>query len=162
MWSGELIGAFELSSRLDGDTYKSFLEDNLPILLEDVNLERRTMVFQNDGAPCHYATQQRWEEIKGTRKFSNNVVILKKLFRYKEVMRSSQMFIVLCLVVVMVTATQDGRRTLIQSPTTTTEHWEEVNIVKCDEKINNFCGSIADPLDSKPGSHYLGGNSHGW
>jgi hypothetical protein len=64
MWSGvlngELVGPFELPSRLDGDTYKSFLEDNLPILLGDVNLElRRTMVFQNDGAPCHYATQVR-------------------------------------------------------------------------------------------------------
>ncbi|RVE46671.1 hypothetical protein evm_008683 [Chilo suppressalis] len=90
--------------------------------------------------------------------FSNNVVILKKLFRYKEVMRPSQMFIVLCLAVVMVTATQDGRRTVIQSPTTTTEHWEEVSIVKCDARINNFCGSIADPLDSKPGIDYHLGN----
>lgn len=64
MWSGilngEFIGPFELPSRLNGDTYKSFLENDLPILLGDVNLElRRTMIFQNDGAPCHYAAQVR-------------------------------------------------------------------------------------------------------
>lgn len=64
MWSGvlngELIGPFELPSRVDGDTYKSFLENDLPLLLQDVNLElRRTMIFQNDGAPCHYATRVR-------------------------------------------------------------------------------------------------------
>lgn len=64
MWSGilngELIGPFELPSRLNADIYKSFLENDLPLLTEDVNLEiLRTMVFQNDGAPCHYATQVR-------------------------------------------------------------------------------------------------------
>lgn len=64
MWSGilngEIIGPFELPSRLNGDTYKEFLENHLPSLLEDVNLQlRRTMIFQNDGAPCHYATQVR-------------------------------------------------------------------------------------------------------
>lgn len=64
MWSGilngELIGPFELPSRLNGEIYKNFLENELPLLLLDVNLQlRRTMVFQNDGAPCHYATQVR-------------------------------------------------------------------------------------------------------
>lgn len=64
MWSGivngELIGPFELPSRLDGDTYLNFLQNNLFELLEDVNLEtRRHMIFQNDGAPCHYARQVR-------------------------------------------------------------------------------------------------------
>lgn len=64
MWSGvlngELVGPFELPSRLNGATYKEFLENQLPLLLGDVNLElRRDMVLQNDGAPCHYATQVR-------------------------------------------------------------------------------------------------------
>lgn len=64
MWSGilngELIGPFELPSRLNGDVYKNFLENDLPMLLLDVNLAlRRSMIFQNDGAPCHYARQVR-------------------------------------------------------------------------------------------------------
>lgn len=64
LWSGilngELIGPFELPSRLNGERYRHFLEHELPLLLEDVNIElRRTMVLQNDGAPCHYATQVR-------------------------------------------------------------------------------------------------------
>jgi hypothetical protein len=64
LWSGilngELIGPFELPTRLDGGTYKNFLENDLPMLLLDVNLQlRRNVVFQNDGAPCHYATQVR-------------------------------------------------------------------------------------------------------
>lgn len=61
MWSGilngELIGPFELPSRLNGETYRNFLENDLGDLLEDVNLRLlREMIFQNDGAPCHYAT----------------------------------------------------------------------------------------------------------
>lgn len=64
MWSGilngELIGPFELPSRLNAEAYNNFLKNDLPLLLEEVNLElRRTMVIQNDGAPCHYATQVR-------------------------------------------------------------------------------------------------------
>lgn len=64
MWSGilngEMIGPFELPPRLNGETYKLFLENDLPLLLEEVNVNlRRHMVFQNDGAPCHYAAQVR-------------------------------------------------------------------------------------------------------
>ncbi|CAH2092765.1 unnamed protein product [Euphydryas editha] len=64
LWSGvlngKLIGPFQLPTRLDGAAYKNFLENELPLLLEDVSLElRRTMVFQNDGAPCHYSIQVR-------------------------------------------------------------------------------------------------------
>lgn len=54
--NGQLIGPFELPDRLDGNTYLNFLRNDLPTLLEDVNLRtRKFMVFQNDGAPCHYS-----------------------------------------------------------------------------------------------------------
>lgn len=53
--NGTLIGPFELPSRLNGAQYLEFLKNNLDPLLEEVDLQtRRRMIFQNDGAPCHY------------------------------------------------------------------------------------------------------------
>lgn len=64
LWSGvlngELIGPFELPARLDGNSYLNFLQNNLNGLLEDVNLQtRQRMIYQQDGAPCHYAARVR-------------------------------------------------------------------------------------------------------
>lgn len=64
LWSGivngEFIGPFELPARLNGAQYLEFLRNNLNELLGDVNLSiRRRMVFQNDGAPCHFARDVR-------------------------------------------------------------------------------------------------------
>lgn len=48
---GELIGPLELPSRLTGEIYLHFLENNLDDLLEDVKLETlRNIFLQNDGA----------------------------------------------------------------------------------------------------------------
>lgn len=60
LWSGilngQLIGPFELPDRLNGEAYLEFLRNDLHVLLEDVDLlTRRSMILQNDGAPCHYA-----------------------------------------------------------------------------------------------------------
>lgn len=60
LWTGvfnrQLIGPFELPTRVNGEAYLSFLQNNLPEMLEDVNLAvRRQMYFQCDGAPCHFA-----------------------------------------------------------------------------------------------------------
>lgn len=54
------IGPFELPARLNGQTYGTFLTDDLPELLDDVPLlQRRNMWFQLDGAPPHYALNVR-------------------------------------------------------------------------------------------------------
>lgn len=60
LWSGilngQLIGPFELPDRLNGEAYLGFLRHDLNGLLEEVDLlTRRNMIFQNDGAPCHFA-----------------------------------------------------------------------------------------------------------
>lgn len=60
LWSGvlngQLIGPFELPNRLDGESYLHFLREDLNSLLSNVDLlTRRNMIFQNDGAPCHFA-----------------------------------------------------------------------------------------------------------
>ncbi|CAG4952231.1 unnamed protein product [Colias eurytheme] len=91
LWSGvlngELIGPFELPTRLDGATYRNFLENELPLLLQDVNLElRRTMVFQNDGAPCHYATQ----EIAYARECSSEQELRQKITEAKRVVKENR------------------------------------------------------------------------
>jgi len=54
------IGPHFLPPRLTGNTYAQFLENNLPILLEDVPLRvRRELIFQHDGAPPHFSRQVR-------------------------------------------------------------------------------------------------------
>ncbi|KYQ59123.1 hypothetical protein ALC60_01866 [Trachymyrmex zeteki] len=48
------IGPFELPPRVNGEIYKNFLENDLPILLENVPLHlRRNVIFQHDGTPMH-------------------------------------------------------------------------------------------------------------
>lgn len=59
VWAGivgdHLIGPIILPNRLTGAAYLTFLQDELPGLLEDVPLEtRQRMVFLHDGAPPHF------------------------------------------------------------------------------------------------------------
>lgn len=61
-----LIGPFFLPARLTGETYHHFLENELPLLLEDVPIIiRRRMWFMHDGAPPHFSVI--------VREFLNNV-----------------------------------------------------------------------------------------
>lgn len=60
VWAGiygdHLIGPYFLPSRLNGVTYRQFLEETLPQLLEDVPLIERTNTwFMHDGAPAHFS-----------------------------------------------------------------------------------------------------------
>lgn len=64
VWCGiigdQLIGPFVFQNRLTGLVYKDFVENQLPVLLEDVSLEKRhQMLFQHDGAPPHYSQDVR-------------------------------------------------------------------------------------------------------
>lgn len=61
VWAGmigdHLIGPFVLPSRLSGPAYLTFLQEDFPGLMEDVDLAtRRWMWFQHDGAPAHFST----------------------------------------------------------------------------------------------------------
>lgn len=48
------IGPYFLPPRLNGNIYANFLENELPVLLEDLPLlMREDMIFQHDGAPAH-------------------------------------------------------------------------------------------------------------
>lgn len=56
MIDDQLIGPFELPSRLNQEAYLDFLTNKLPLLLGDVPLAtRRRMLLQLDGAPAHFA-----------------------------------------------------------------------------------------------------------
>lgn len=56
IFNGEIVGPFELPATLNAEMYLDFLENHLPILLEDVPIDlRRRMWYQNDGCPAHYA-----------------------------------------------------------------------------------------------------------
>ncbi|KAK3882488.1 hypothetical protein Pcinc_013131 [Petrolisthes cinctipes] len=64
VWAGilgdHLIGPFMLPQRLTANVYTRFLQDDLPILLEDVPFRtRRQMWFMQDGAPAHFARDTR-------------------------------------------------------------------------------------------------------
>lgn len=64
VWAGivgdRLIGPFFLPQRLDGQTYRHFLENELPTLLEDLPLAQRTQLFfMHDGAPAHFSATAR-------------------------------------------------------------------------------------------------------
>lgn len=51
---GNLIGPYYLPQNLNGENYLEFLENSLPVLLEDLPLNvRRNLIFQNDGCPAH-------------------------------------------------------------------------------------------------------------
>lgn len=59
VWAGVigdmLIGPFILPPRLNGEFYLQFLQNDLPLLLDDVPiLSRISHTYQQDGAPCHY------------------------------------------------------------------------------------------------------------
>lgn len=60
VWGGiigdHLIGPFFLPGRLTGDSYRHFLQYELPLLLEDLPLLlRNQMWFMHDGAPAHFS-----------------------------------------------------------------------------------------------------------
>lgn len=64
VWCGiladRIIGPYFFDDHLTGRMYTQFLVEELPLLLEDVPLqERRTMWFQHDGCPAHYARTTR-------------------------------------------------------------------------------------------------------
>jgi hypothetical protein len=64
VWAGivsnNLIGPYLMPSPLTGPVYRTFLEDVLPGLLEDVPLDiRRIMWYQHDGAPAHFHANTR-------------------------------------------------------------------------------------------------------
>jgi hypothetical protein len=59
VWMGivhdKLIGPFFLPARLTGIAYEQFLNEELPMLLEEVPLATRmAMAYQHDGCPAHY------------------------------------------------------------------------------------------------------------
>lgn len=60
VWAGivgdHLLGPVFLPPILNGATYRNFLLDSLPLLLEDVPIRvRREMWFMHDGAPAHFS-----------------------------------------------------------------------------------------------------------
>lgn len=62
LWAGILgntiIGPHIFEESLNANRYLSFLQDVLPVLLEDVPLaERNRIVYQHDGAPPHFSTR---------------------------------------------------------------------------------------------------------
>ena len=60
------IGPFILDDRIAGRNYLDFLQNELPIQLEDVPLATRiAMYFQHDGAPSHY-TRHVMQHLNGT------------------------------------------------------------------------------------------------
>lgn len=59
VWAGitgsNLVGPYFIEGNLNGDKYLNFLRNELPLLLENVDLEtRRSMWYQHDGAPAHF------------------------------------------------------------------------------------------------------------
>lgn len=64
VWAGiigdRLIGPFFLPGRLDGRSYHNFLQEELPLLLEDVPIAlRNDMWYMHDGAPAHFSVMVR-------------------------------------------------------------------------------------------------------
>lgn len=64
VWVGiigdRLIGPFFLPERLNGRYYRNFLQEELPILLEDVPIGlRNRMWYMHDGAPAHFSVMVR-------------------------------------------------------------------------------------------------------
>jgi hypothetical protein len=52
--NGYLIGPFIFNTTVNSKIYLQFLVNELPLLLEDLDLQtRHSMLFQQDGAPCH-------------------------------------------------------------------------------------------------------------
>lgn len=64
VWAGivgdSLIGPIFLPNRLNGQHYLYFLQNVLPIHMEDIPLDiRDNMWFMHDGAPCHFSNDVR-------------------------------------------------------------------------------------------------------
>lgn len=64
VWAGVIantfLGPHYLPNNLNGHAYLSFLQNDLPVILEDMPLNiRRDMIYQNDGCPAHYARSVR-------------------------------------------------------------------------------------------------------
>ena len=64
VWCGilnnRIIGPYFFNQHLNGRSYLLFLQQQLPLLLEEVNLdERQNMWFQQDGAPPHFYREAR-------------------------------------------------------------------------------------------------------
>jgi hypothetical protein len=62
MWVGIIgncvVGSYLLPDRLNGPAYCVFLQEMLPVLLEDVPLAvQHDMWFQHDGVPAHFSAQ---------------------------------------------------------------------------------------------------------
>ncbi|XP_067214134.1 uncharacterized protein [Linepithema humile] len=58
--ANKVIGPYFLPPRLNGQTYAQFIENELPILLEDIPLQTRLrLIYQHDGAPAHYSRRTR-------------------------------------------------------------------------------------------------------
>lgn len=57
---GQIIGPFIFDGNLNGEIYLNFLQHELPILLEGIDLAtRKDMFFQHDGCPAHFAASVR-------------------------------------------------------------------------------------------------------
>lgn len=59
LWAGildnQLIGPYVLPDNINGANYLDFLQNQLPVLLENVPLvAREDMIFQHDGCPAHF------------------------------------------------------------------------------------------------------------
>ena len=64
VWAGIIgnyfIGPFFLPGRLDGQSYLNFIQEQLPLLLEDVPIEIRNHIwYMHDGAPAHFSVVAR-------------------------------------------------------------------------------------------------------
>lgn len=57
---GQIIGPYIFHGSINGQIYYDFLSNILPILLEEVPLQiRQIMYFQHDGCPAHYSANVR-------------------------------------------------------------------------------------------------------
>lgn len=60
IFNGQIIGPVELPAILNGRNYLQFLQNDLPVLLEDTPLAlRQRMWYQQDGCPAHFARDVR-------------------------------------------------------------------------------------------------------
>lgn len=56
----QIIGPYFFEGNLNGAMYEEFVRNSLPLLLENVNLERRQQIwYMQDGCPAHYDVRVR-------------------------------------------------------------------------------------------------------
>jgi len=59
--NGNLISPYFFDENVNGNNYLHFLQQRLPALLEDIDLDtRQHMFFQQDGAPAHWSRRVRY------------------------------------------------------------------------------------------------------